>query len=106
MPRFRVRLDDPNSDEFRVVFVTADSKPAARARCEQLEQGYVAFAIPDEDLLAELERKEADGELTHPGREFGLLHQHRQTEPYEVTSVELRGERKSKTKAQRKKRGR
>ena len=134
MPRFRVRLDDPNSSEFRIVHFTAATAPEARARAEKWEQQFVDFKIaeqrlpaapeiydeqtggwiPDPDwtadpewvgdheLLAQLEQKHADGDLARPGHEFGLLHMHRQAEPYEVTSVERRGERKSKTKAKRK----
>lgn len=82
MPRFRIRLEDPASDEFRVVVTHADTKEEAIAAALRLEDKFVAFSMDDAEL-AEITKKAADG----PGHAAGRLHMHNQTEPYEVVSV-------------------
>jgi hypothetical protein len=69
MPRYRVRLEDPNSEHFRVTYVTADDEEQAVSKVVEIDQGLVA-----------------DPEYA-------------QNEPYEVAEVIVRGEEKSATKA-------
>lgn len=82
MPRFRVRTDDPNSDEFRVYYLSAETEEEARASIERKEQAHVMARL-DTEQLAALEAKEADGSLTR--KEYGALHGHRLAEPYKIT---------------------
>lgn len=79
MPRFRVRLNDPNSEHFRVTYVTADDADAAVEKAKTLDQKIVAFQLTDEEL------EQLDG-LTR-----GQLAAHNQTVPYELSYVVERG---------------
>jgi hypothetical protein len=85
MAIYRVRLEDPDSDEFRLVAVAADSKAEARAICEAQEQRHVDVTYSEAD---ELEKKEAKGELR--GRDKARLYSHRQRKPYKIVKVEVR----------------
>ena len=78
---YRVKLHDKESGESRSSSVAADSKDEALWICEQQELGHVAFWLPP-DEVAELEAKEAAGELR--GRDKGRLYSHRQSKPYQV----------------------
>lgn len=83
MPRYRIRLDDPDSDEFRVTYVSADSPEDAKAWAERREQTFCEYRLTKDEL------KEA-------GKANKILHE--QTTPYEVTEVEKRGDQKSEKK--------
>jgi hypothetical protein len=91
MPRFTIRLEDPDSDEFRETSGVFDDKDAAQAWCEDRERKLVAFTI-DAKRLAKLEAK-AD-ELR--GTDKAHLVIHNQTVPYEVVSVTETPARKEK----------
>jgi hypothetical protein len=69
MPRYRVRLEDPNSEHFRVTYISAETEEEAVSKVVTIDQGLVA-----------------DPEYA-------------QNEPYEVAEVIVRGEEKSATKA-------
>jgi hypothetical protein len=97
MPRFVVRLEDPDSEEFRETSLLADDKAAAKAWCETREHRSVAFQVPD-DELAELEKLRAADAKRKPdeppqlrGREKARLHTHEQRKPYKVVSVKELG---------------
>lgn len=86
MPRFRIRLDDPESREFRVYRVPADTEEQAVAIVMHREQRAVDWRMPADELAALEAREDGDGEpLTKS--ESGRLHSHRQARPYEVTTV-------------------
>jgi hypothetical protein len=53
MAIYRVRLEDPDSDEFRLVAVAANTQAEARAICEAQEQRYVGFTIAREETAAD-----------------------------------------------------
>jgi len=82
MPRFRFRLEDPNSNEFRIVVTHAASEEEARATVERMEAKYVAFRM-DADELAETRSRAEAGSRAAAGR----LHMHNQASPYRVASV-------------------
>lgn len=83
--RYKVRLEDPNSDEFRIVYLSAASEDEARALCEEKERQITAFSLAKDELTAE---KAASKER---GRPTGPLVCHEQAEDYAVVSVEARG---------------
>lgn len=82
MARFRIRLEDPNSDEFRIVVTHAETEEEAVAAALRLEEKYVAFTM-DDDELAKVTKKAESGR----GPAAGRLHMHHQSEPYSVVSV-------------------
>ncbi len=84
MPRYRIRLNDPDSNEFRVYRIRAASEAEALEVIERREQRSVDWRM-DDDRLADLEEKEAEGIVT--GAERGMLHTHRQASRYEVAEV-------------------
>lgn len=93
MPRFRVRLEAQDSDEFRETDLVADDKDAAKAWCEERERRSVAFRIGDDEAAELAKQRQAD---THRpadeapallGRDKARLLTHEQTEPYKVASV-------------------
>lgn len=45
MPRYRVRLNDPNSEHFRVTYVSADTQEEAAAIVQRLDLKLVADDI-------------------------------------------------------------
>ena len=81
MARYRIRLDDPNSGEFRVVVTHAASEADAVAAAEALEAKYVKFRVPDDELGDLVERAATVRAAA------GRLHAHHQREPYTVTSI-------------------
>jgi hypothetical protein len=93
MPRFNVRLEDPDSEEFRETTLVADDADAARAWCERREHRSVAFQVSEPELKA-LKKKRAEDAKRKPdeprklnGQERARLHTHEQAKPYEVVSV-------------------
>jgi len=87
MPKYKVRLDDPNSDEFRIhVFHAMPDAETAKAKAEEWEQNKVAYTLPQERL--DLAARAEAGEVVVDAPRKGELLTHAQTEPYEVTSVE------------------
>lgn len=82
MPRFKVRLEDPNSDEFRVTVVSAEDADEAKAICEARERRFVEAKYTDEELAA---ADEAGNR--------GVRHIHEQSEPYAVVAVVGRDEK-------------
>jgi len=95
MATYRVRLNDPNSEHFRVVMITAASEEEAIAKCLEREARAVAYQIP-EDRLEEILAKPED---ERSGAERGALHMHQQAELYEVADVRKRGEIRVEVKA-------
>jgi hypothetical protein len=85
--RYTVRLEDPNSEEFRIVNLDASSPEQAKALCEDKERQLVAVTLSEEDLASEHERSE------QRGRRTGRLVAHEQQVSYAVVSVNPRGER-------------
>lgn len=85
MARFRIRLEDPHSSEFRVVVTHADTEEEAVAVALRLEDKYVAFRM-DDDELAEIQER-AESPLRGARAAAGRLHMHNQAAPYEVVSV-------------------
>jgi hypothetical protein len=69
MPRYRVRLEDPNSEHFRLSYVTADDRDGAAAKVVEIDQSLV-------------------DDPEYP-----------QDEPYVVADVTARGQLRSETKA-------
>jgi len=84
VPRYRIRLEDPNSEHFRLVTTHADSEAAALANALRNEQKAVGYALPPDELAA-IEAKDAADRI---GRERGNLFMHRQTEAFKVVSVQ------------------
>jgi hypothetical protein len=82
--RYEVRLEDPDSDEFRVTTLEAEDSAAARERCQEMERRAVAYRLSD-DEVKEAEAAERDGTLA--GTQKGRLFVHRQEKPYKVVSV-------------------
>jgi hypothetical protein len=82
MPRYRVRLEDPNSDEFRVTVLSAKDRNEAQRIAEAREAQFVAKQYTDEEL------KIADDAGNRGARVI-----HDQTEPYKVVAVAKRGEK-------------
>lgn len=93
MPRYKVRLDDPDSDEFRVTVLSAKDRNEARALAERRERRFVDYTLTDEQLAAaELSPEEAEEQgVVRPGKAALLLHA--QAKPYEVVAVAKRGEK-------------
>jgi hypothetical protein len=84
MPRFAVRTQDPNSDEFREHRIVAEDQDAAVEIIERAEAKYANYEAPSHEL-DQLLAAEADEVLS--GNERGRLHMHRQTEPYVIASI-------------------
>ena len=84
MPRYRIRLEDPNSEHFRLVTTHADSEAAALANALRNEQKAVGYTLPPADL----EAIEAKDPAKRVGRERGNLFMHKQAEPFKVVSVQ------------------
>lgn len=82
MPRYRVRLEDPDSDEFRVTVLTAKDKKEARTLCERREQRLV------ETTYSEQELNDADERGNRGPRRI-----HEQAKPYKVVAIAKRGEK-------------
>jgi hypothetical protein len=102
MPRYRIRLEDPDSDEFRITFVNAKSPEAAQEWAEQREREFCAHELSDEPEGEEdspLARAKADAE--DRGRPGMSLVIHEQKKPYKVVDVTLRDKRTSQTKKDR-----
>jgi hypothetical protein len=77
MPRYRVRLNDPESEHFRVTYISAASPEEAAAKVMELDAKLVEFRLePDEFETATK----------------GQLATHNQTHPYELGYVVERGE--------------
>lgn len=96
MPRYEVRLEDPNSEEFRSTSLVADDEAAARAWCEERERRMVAFQVSDEELAELHKLRDADATVAEEspdaepklrGSPKARLLTHEQAEPYEVVSV-------------------
>jgi hypothetical protein len=93
MPTFEVRLEDPDSDEFRITTLTVADEAAARAFCEDSERSMVAFRVDpaeEKQLRAMAERdakRAADEPAILTGRDKARLHTHRQAKPYAIKSV-------------------
>ena len=92
MPKYRVRLEDPDSDHYRITSLIAASEEEARAIVERRERRNVEFRLSDEEL-AEMEDQEAAAERWEdlPGRVRAHLHTHRQSEPYRITMISTEG---------------
>lgn len=80
---YRIRLDDPASDHFRLVSTRADSPAEALANALRQEDKSVAFRLGD------AHRKAIEGKAPHQrsGKERGQLHTHGQSERYAVTRI-------------------
>ena len=109
MPRFRVRLNQPGTDEFRISYVSFETADQARAWAEKREREFVAFKItePNPDFTGDLSDDGPPPEIPisdkalarraklpkddpeHLPKNQVLLHQ--LSEPYEVAYVEERG---------------
>lgn len=78
MPRFEVRLEDPDSQHFRLVTLNGRdlTKEAARAYCEEREERYVEASLGTDDLKAAKARNDR-----------GALAIHAQSKPYRVKYV-------------------
>jgi hypothetical protein len=94
MPRFRVRLEDPNSDEFRVIVIHSDDEAAARVAIERRERKFAEFEL-DPDGLADAKRLVknggvVDGKHDRRGLADAKAHLgiHGQAEPYKIVSLE------------------
>jgi hypothetical protein len=86
MPLFTVRLEDPDSEHFRVSTLEAKDADAAKAWAEEHERKLVAYELSDDDLDAiEKRRKRNAGELR--GADKGRKFAHEQSKPYVVKSV-------------------
>lgn len=79
--RFIVRLEDPDSDEYRVTSLLAPDAEAAQEACERSERRLVEFHLPEKRL------KDEEAASKERGRPTGSLVAHQQTKPYEVVSV-------------------
>ena len=84
MPRYRIRLEDPNSEHFRLVTTHADSEAAALANALRNEQKAVGYSLPSGDL----EAIEAKDPADRKGSERGNLFMHKQTEAFKIVSVQ------------------
>lgn len=73
MPRFLVRLEDPDSSHFRETTIngSAVTKEGAREFCEERERRIVAYQFP--------------GNLKDADKAQRLMHE--QAKPYKVVSV-------------------
>jgi len=93
MPRFVVRLEDPDSEEFRETTLVAKDADEAKAWCERREHRAVAFQVAEAELkdLKEKRSKDAKRKADEPrklnGQGRARLHTHEQAKPYEVVSV-------------------
>lgn len=93
MPRYVVRLEDPDSDEFRETTLVRDSEADAVEWCEERERRSVAFQVgPDElkDLKARRKADKAsadDAPVLLAGRDKARLLTHEQAKPYVVKSI-------------------
>lgn len=88
MPRYRVRLNDPNSDNFRVTNISAVSPEAAVEKVQEIDRGIVEFRLSDERLN--------DPDNPPSGAQLAA---HAQREPYELAYVVERGDQKALDKA-------
>ena len=100
MKRFKVRLEDPDSGEFRITNLNAESGEEARALCESREEELVRYQLDPAELNAEIRKSvqrvgdvvittDANGPIY--GTPTGRLVAHMQSKPYEVISVIERG---------------
>jgi hypothetical protein len=87
MPRYEVRLEDPNSKEYRITRLDVDDEEAAERYCKRKEFEMCAWELTPEEL-ERIEEIEADPEQTLSGQDKGQLYTHRQETPYEVVSVQ------------------
>lgn len=88
MPRYRVRLEDPNSEHFRITYINADSPEEAAAKVQAVDADLVAFRLTDEQL---------NDQDNPPSK--GQIAVHEQTEPYVLAYVVERGDQKALDKA-------
>lgn len=95
MPRFAVRTQDPNSDEFREHRIVAEDADDAAAIIERAEAKYANYEAPSHEL-DQLHAAEADEVLTGPER--GRLHMHRQSAPYEIVRIRNLSEDKGRSR--------
>lgn len=79
MPRYKVRTEDPKSDNFRVTYLTARDKAEAKALQEAREERFANVTFTD----AELEQ----------ARGRGMKALNDQTEPWKVTAVAKRDQK-------------
>lgn len=81
----RIRLDDTESDHFRLVSTRADSAAEALANALRQEDKTVAFRLSD----AEANRLAAKGATPSglSGKDRGRLHAHHQSARYAVTRI-------------------
>jgi hypothetical protein len=82
MPTFKIRLEDPNSDEFRLYAIAAESEEAAVAELKRRERKRADYRLTTD----EMEAIEA-GDVPAAQAKAMLL-THEQADPYEVVSVE------------------
>jgi hypothetical protein len=85
MPRYRVRTEDPDSDEFRVTVLSAKDRNEAQQLVAEREERFVATSYSDDEL------KEADESGNKMARVI-----HEQKKPYKVVAVAKRGEKFAK----------
>lgn len=82
MPRYRIRMDDPDTGEFRVYVTHADTEQEALQVVLESEAKKVAFRM-DAEELAKVTALAKDGDRAAAGR----VHMHNQAQPYTITSV-------------------
>lgn len=82
MPTFKVRLNDPDSDEFRIVVIPADSEEAAVSELLRRERKKVDYRLTTDEMA------EAKSGKPNPATAKARLVTHEQSKPYEVVSVE------------------
>ena len=101
MAVFRVRLEDPDSKEFRQVSVSAEDESEARETVLRIEAKHVDF-VADDETIAEIEEvtgmvfedaldltKEEQREIPGlRGKARARLNSHRQAVPYKIKRVE------------------
>lgn len=98
MPKYEVRLRSQTDEQSRLVTLSADNEDEAKAVCVLAERDVVAYSFDKDPYLSDDEAAEIEktiriddaGKVTAGDkRARGKLHQHLQTKPYRVESVEV-----------------
>jgi hypothetical protein len=83
VPLYRIRLEDPESEHFRLVSARADTEEEAIALALRNEVKAVGFAYTPEQLAEE----QAVPEEERTGKQRGNLHMHAQSQPFRLVRV-------------------
>ena len=84
MPLHRIRLEDTESEHFRLVSVRADTPAEALAIALRNERKSVGFTLKP----GQLEEIEAIPAAKRTGKQRGMIHTHGQSEPYKVVRMD------------------